>query len=48
MLKPQLRVVQHQRPIVVPLVAGVAFVLEAGSARARLATAIDARSVGAG
>jgi hemolysin III len=46
-LKPRLRGVLHQWASVVSLVAGVALVLEAGSARARLAGSIYALSVAA-
>ena len=44
-LRPRLRGVLHQWAFVVSLVAGVALVLEAGSARARLAVSVYALSV---
>jgi hemolysin III len=46
-LKPRLRGVLHQWAFAASLAAGVGLVLEAGSARARLATAIYALSVAA-
>jgi hemolysin III len=46
-LRPRLRGVLHQWAFVVSLVAGVALVLEAGSARARLAVSVYALSVAA-
>jgi hemolysin III len=45
--RPRLRGVLHQWAFVVSLVAGVALVLEAGSARARLAVSVYALSVAA-
>jgi len=47
LLRPRLRGVLHQWAFVVSLVAGVALVLEAGSARARLAVSAYALSVAA-
>ena len=46
-LKPRLRGVFHQWAFAVSLLAGVALVLEAGSARARVAVAVYALSVAA-
>lgn len=46
-LKPRLRGVLHQWAFAVSLVAGVALVLEAGSARARIAVTVYALSVAA-
>jgi len=46
-LKPRLRGVLHQWAFAVSLLAGVALVLEAGSARARVAVAVYALSVAA-
>jgi hemolysin III len=46
-LKPRLRGVLHQWAFAVSLVAGVSLVLEAGSARARLAMSVYALSVAA-
>ena len=47
LLRPRLRGVLHQWTFLVSLVAGVSLVLEAGSARARVAAAIYALSVAA-